>query len=359
MRYVQTALVVAYLVVTVLTAWVPSGTAVFWTMLMPLLPLLVVLAGFSFWRRVCPIATLGASRGEVRGTHRRRLPPLLRRHGVAVGFALLVVALWGRLVFFNHDGVGLALLLTALPLVAWLTNRRWGGRSFCHYLCPVAPVERLYSEGGPNAARSSACSRCTGCVSACPDISPDKSYRADLRAPRRRHLAYALPGLVGGFYTYFFLREGEWEAFFDGRWARAPAEGLLGAPGLYFAPEVPVGAAALGTLLLAMVISTLAFRSLEAALRRAKSYKENALHLTQCLATFAALNLFYVFAGAPALRQVPGAPRLVAFLVPCVATLVLLRRLRFLARERTRVPRVSLPILSRASPTTRSGVSHV
>ena len=45
-------------------------------------------------------------------------------------------------------------------------------------------------------------------------------------------------------------------------------------------------------------------------------------------ASFAAFNLFYLFAGAPSLRLVPGVARALELVVPIVATLVLVHRLR-------------------------------
>jgi hypothetical protein len=80
------------------------------------------------------------------------------------------------------------------------------------------------------------------------------------------------------------------------------------------------------TLCASALISHALFAGLERVLRRRA--RSLSVSLTFALASFVAFNVFYCFAGAPALRTVPGAARLVAFIVPVVATAVLVHRLR-------------------------------
>jgi hypothetical protein len=92
---------------------------------------------------------------------------------------------------------------------------------------------------------------------------------ARARREQRRFATYAFPGLVLAFYSYFWLRAGDWEAYFDGRWTRQPAtrELVLGA-GFFFAPWVPAVLAATLTLGGFALASFAFFHGAEAATRR-------------------------------------------------------------------------------------------
>jgi hypothetical protein len=68
------------------------------------------------------------------------------------------------------------------------------------------------------------------------------------------------------------------------------------------------------------------FTLLEWGIRSASGSAERSRHLGLALAAFTAFNLFYVFAGAPSLRQLPGGTRAAAFVAPLVGTLFLLKR---------------------------------
>jgi len=317
----RAALALLYLAVA---AWCFASTGscrVFWTVLMPIVPLGVVLIGFHAWRRVCPIATLGALGARLhRG--KRRVPKRWRRAGLPLSLAVLVATLVLRLVTTNGDGAALGTFLLALPLTAVLLNALFGGRSFCHHACPIGVVERIYTDAAPPLLvreRGSGCATCSGCVKGCADLDRERAYERTREDRGRRLVFFAFPGVVFGFYLYYFLRAGTWEAYFDGRWTESPAtlDGILG-PGFFFAPAVPAVLAALVTLLVCGACSYLLFTVAEHFVRDR--------HRTLALASFTAFNVFYVFAGAPTLRLVPALQRLVVFVVPVVATLVLVRR---------------------------------
>ncbi|MEZ4247788.1 MAG: hypothetical protein R3B99_06075 [Polyangiales bacterium] len=232
-----------------------------------------------------------------------------------------------------------------------MTNAWGGGRSFCHHLCPVGVVERIYTDDAPRAEQpASRCSRCTGCAPACADLDQSKAFARARDDEARRVVAYAFPGVVLAFYAYYALREGTWEAYFDGRWTEAPlAMGRVMGPGFHAAPEVPAVVAAAITLVSFAAISFGFFATLERLLAPRWSDLRVRRGRMLAFASFAAFNLFYLFAGAPTLRLVPGLARGVAFLVPVVATLVLAHRLRPSedAKERVVTPstRRRLPVM--------------
>ena len=74
MKSVQVTFVIVYLALLVLgcvgAPWLPRA---FWTVLMPIVPIGIVLGGFHAWRRLCPIASIAALGARLGGVvvHRR------------------------------------------------------------------------------------------------------------------------------------------------------------------------------------------------------------------------------------------------------------------------------------------------
>jgi hypothetical protein len=308
-----------------LAPWQPR---VFWTMLLPLLVLLLVLGGFHPWRSLCPLAALGELGQRLGGPSLRKVPAWLERAHLVVPFVVLAALLVVRLVVTNGDGPWLSVLLVGLAVAAVAANRIYTGKTWCNFFCPVGVVERIYTDPAPLVpARNSQCARCTACKRSCPDIDQENNYWRELQASGRRLVTYAFPGVVLAFYAYFWLRAGDWEAYFDGRWTAQPAtrELLLG-PGFFFAPGVPALAAATATLAGFALASFAVFHGAETATRGLSAQPERHRHRMLSLAAFAAFSLFYVFAGAPTLRKIPYGTRTFAFIAPAVAVLVLARR---------------------------------
>jgi hypothetical protein len=324
--------VIGYLALLALGAagavWLPRA---FWTVLMPIVPLGIVLGGFYAWRRVCPIAAMAAVgarlSNERNAKTKPQLPRLFRSARLSLPLALLCVFLVLRLVATNGDAELLAGLLALLVVLATLTNLIFGGRTWCNQLCPVGVVERVYTDQAPLVNQpSSGCAPCTGCTKSCPDLDQQRAYRSDRLSTDRRFAFYAFPGLIWAFYLYYWLREGDWQAFFDGRWTRHEFDWqLVAGPGFFFWPEMPAIVAATLTLVGFSLVSYAAFAALEALFKK-NEYPEIVRERLLAVSGFVAFNLFYCFAGAPSLRLIPGAPRIVAFVIPIVATLVLIRR---------------------------------
>ncbi|HXV63754.1 MAG TPA: cyclic nucleotide-binding domain-containing protein [Vicinamibacteria bacterium] len=308
--------------------WQPR---LFWTMLLPLLPMSIVLMGFSNWRRLCPLAYFGEIGRRLNRRSQRRVPAWLERWFFVVTFGVLLAMLVMRLVATNGDGRLLGGLLIALALAAALTNTVFTGKTWCNFVCPVGLIERVYTEPGSliRSPSNSQCERCTACKKHCPDIDQENGYWQDLMTEGRRLATFAFPGLVLAFYTYYWLRHGSWEAYFDGRWTRTPFDSsLLLGPGFFFIEGIPALAAASLTLLAFSALSYGVFRLVESALGRLASDAERRRHLALALAAFTAFVTFFFFAGAPTLRKLPGGTRAVAFITPAVATLFLTKRWR-------------------------------
>jgi hypothetical protein len=329
-RRVRDLLVVGYLAFIGFGLLSAEQPRVFWTILLPLVPVAIVIMGFSTWRRICPLAAFGDVGRWLNRGPQRRVPSFLESGFFPVTFAILLAMLVLRLVATNGDRLWLAGLLVGLAVAAAVTNAVFTGKTWCNFVCPVGLVERIYTE--PNSLWStgnSQCAQCTACKRHCPDIDQENAYWKDLATTGRRVAVYAFPGLVLAFYVYYWLRHGDWEAYFDGRWTRLPADAelVLGA-GFFFAPQVPAVLAATLTLLAFSAASYGLLRLVEAGLGGTVRDPERRRHLVLALAAFAAFNLFYLFAGAPSLRRLPGGTRGVAFIAPLVGTLFLAKRWR-------------------------------
>src|SRR5512139_3851108 len=249
-RRTRDVLVAGYLAVVGIGLVSDTQPRVFWTILLPLLPVGIVLMGFHVWRSVCPLAFFGQLGRRLNRGPQRRVPPWLERWFFPATFAVLLASLVLRLVATNGDRLWLSGLLVGLALAALATNAIYTGKTWCNFVCPVGFVERVYTE--PRSLRSgpsSQCGPCTACKLHCPDIDQENAYWKDVASAGRRLAIYAFPGLVLGFYTYYWLRHGDWEAYFDGRWTRHPADAaLLLGSGFFFAPRVPAVVAATLTL---------------------------------------------------------------------------------------------------------------
>jgi hypothetical protein len=321
---------VGYAAAIVLGLTTDALPRLFWTMLLPLLPMSIVLMGFPSWRRICPLAFIGELGRKLNRGTQRRVPKWLERWFFLVTFGLMLAMLVLRHLATNGDGAWLSGLLIGLALAAVTTNLIFTGKSWCNFICPVGLVERIYTE--PNSlpeVSNSQCVRCTACKKHCPDIDQENAYWQDVTTTARRIAIFAFPGLVLSFYVYYWLRYGDWEAYFDGRWTQLPVSAeLIGGAGFFFAPQIPALVAAPVTLLVFSAAGYTVFLGIEAIMGRFVEDAERRRHIALTLAAFAAFSTFYFFAGAPSLRKIPGGTRTVAFAAPLVATLFAVKRSR-------------------------------
>jgi hypothetical protein len=265
LRRTRSVLVAGYLGLVGLGLVSDAQPRLFWTMLLPLLPVGIVLMGFHAWRNICPLAFFGQLGRRLNRGRQRRVPPWLESWFFPVTFGILLVMLVLRLLATNGDRLWLSGLLVVLALAALVTNAIFTGKTWCNFICPVGFVERAYTEPRSlRPTRNSQCDTCTACKRHCPDIDQENAYWKDVGSAGRRLALYAFPGLVLGFYTYYWLRHGNWEAYFDGRWTRAKVDAaLVWGEGFFFAPGVPAVLAATLTLVAFSATSYALFRLVE------------------------------------------------------------------------------------------------
>lgn len=227
----------------------------FWGGVVPGVFMLLVVAGHEPWRRACPLAFwsgLGqAWTRSIRG-HRppRRLAAnsWLARHHLALQAALLWLGLAARLLVLHHSLAALAGLCLLAMAGAFLCGCLLPGRVWCHYLCPMGPVEEvvvgirgflgsrahLLAKGIPGQSTcrtlhpdGSEANGCVHCQSPCFDIDAERSYWLHLQnRSALHHFAWCYPGLVLAFFWQLLLLSGGSPArLWAGHWASAQATG--------------------------------------------------------------------------------------------------------------------------------------
>src|SRR5664279_94851 len=145
---VQSLLALGYLCIVAVCFLTPIGPRLFWTILLPLLPISIVIMGFYAWRRICPLAYWGAIgvRLKPKGSTVRRVPDWMERWFYLVAGGFLMIMLVVRLLVFNGDGAWLGFVLLIFGVLAAATNFTFSGKTWCNFICPVGLVERIYTE---------------------------------------------------------------------------------------------------------------------------------------------------------------------------------------------------------------------
>lgn len=331
----------------------PLGTTIFWGAVVPAAIFILLVFGHELWRRICPLSFLSQiprALGWQRQTQKRnpksgelrpqlaRVPPdsWLARHYPALQFGWLFVGLCGRILFFNADRLVLAgwLLFTIAAAVAvgWL----YGGKAWCQYFCPMAPVQAIYSTpGGLLGSRAhmsdtpitqSMCrtldgggeeqSACVACQKPCIDIDAERMYWERLQSPAFSFERYGYVGLVVGYFLYYYLYAGNWDYYFSGAWVRQSDQlAQLFSPGLFlFGQPIPLPRLVAVPLVLGLFtwLGWLGGRAIEAWMRRrarregSEPDKTLIRHRVFLAATFLVFNVFFMFAGRPLLLLTPA-----------------------------------------------------
>ncbi len=341
---------------------------IFWTMIIPVLPLFFMVVGHETWRRLCPLSFvsqipryLGWQRKrpvlDLRSGKVTRLLSLPSREGWArrnvwyVQFGLLFLALNARILFINSDRIALASFFIGVIVVSVTVGYLWGGKTWCNYVCPIAIVQKIYTEPRGilesqahverRPVSQSMCrapgkdgdkSVCVGCTPSCPDIDLEKSHWDSVLEPERRNVYYMFFGLVLGFYGFYYVYSGGWDYYFSGAWTHEAGQlASLWAPGMYFggvavpipkiiAAPLVLGAFVLASLGLGLLLEK-GYRRLRAGMGKPLPEAE---FMNQCLAfsAYVTINTFYLFGGRPNLSLLPGpALRLVDILIVALSTL--------------------------------------
>ncbi len=352
----------------------PMGARIFWTMILPLIPLSLMLFGHQTWRRVCPLSQLSQIphilgwQRQVKRLNRRSgnvervlalLPTesWLHANHYYFQFGFLAVGVLGRILFYNADRTALALAFGFILVFALAIGALYGGKTWCNYICPVSVIQDIYvGPGGifdsktppvPGSISQSMCrapgrksdqSVCVGCTPNCRDVDLENSYWKSIESDQKRFMYYGFFGLVAAFYTYYYVYSGNWDYYFTGWWTHERGQlGTLVLPGLYLhgsALPIPKFIAAALYFALCIAISYWLFVAFERAYARIAAWrgwmltKARLRHQMMTVCGFLTFNLFFVFAGRPnILLMPPWAIKLVDVLIILVSTIWLIHAL--------------------------------
>ncbi|MBD2187580.1 cyclic nucleotide-binding domain-containing protein [Pseudanabaena mucicola] len=330
----------------------PLGAPIFWGMIVPSSIFILLVFGHELWRRICPLSflsqiprALGWQRQIKRtdsktGKIRYEIPKVkkdswLGKNYLYLQFGLLFIGLCSRILFINGNAIALGLWLLMTIAAAITVGYLYGGKTWCNYFCPMAPVQKVYAEPSALLATKahmsdrtitqSMCrtitdskeqSACVACQNPCIDIDSERSYWDGIEKPESKMLYYGYLGLVVGYFFYYYLYAGSWDYYFSGAWAMEgnSIQNLLSS-GLYLynqaipIPKILAVPITLGLFTgLGYIFGHLSERIYRAYLH---FYKQKApltliRHHLFSICTFIAFNLFFIFGGRPFIRLLPS-----------------------------------------------------
>ena len=330
----------------------PLGAPIFWGIIVPSAIFILLVFGHELWRRICPLSflsqiprALGWQRQIKRtdsktGKVRYEIPKVkkdswLGKNYLYLQFGLLFVGLCSRILFINGNAIALGIWLLGTIAAAIAVGFLYGGKTWCNYFCPMAPVQKIYAEpGGLLASKAhisdisitqSMCrtiidgkeqSACVACQNPCIDIDSERSYWDGIEKPESKFLYYCYLGLVVGYFFYYYLYAGNWDYYFSGAWAMEgnSIQNLLSAGFYLYGQIIPIPKLIAVPLTL-MLFTGLGYLLGDLSERIYRSYlhfyKQKApliliRHHLFSVCTFIAFNLFFIFGGRPFIRLLPN-----------------------------------------------------
>lgn len=317
----------------------PMGTRIFWGMVVPSAVMIVFVLGHEAWRRICPLYFLSQiprSLGLKPRLSIKKNRWLVQNH-LYLQFTLLFIGLNFRILFINSARLVFGCFLLFTILAAITIVFLYGGRSWCHYVCPFGMVQMVFTgprglldseahKAPPRSITQSMCrtvdsktnqekSACINCKSTCMDIDAEKAYWENLTKPGRKLVQYGYLGLVSGYFIYYYLYAGNFNYYFSGAWTHEENQlATLLKPGFYlFNQPIPIPKLVAVPLTFAFFvviscwIGSKSEKALFSYLRRnnPKSDRQMVLHRVFSLYTFLAFNAFFIYGGRPEILRLP------------------------------------------------------
>jgi hypothetical protein len=322
--------------------------------------MIVLVFGHETWRRICPLYFLSQIPRALGLKPRLNIKKntWLTRNHFYLQFALLFIGLNFRILFVNSARLALGLFLLSAIAISITVVFLYGGRSWCHYVCPFGVVQTVFTGAGgllgsnatetvPKSIPQSMCRTvdtvknrekrdCVGCKSACMDIDAEKSYWNDLQKPGRRFVHYGYLGLVIGYFVYYWLYAGNLDYYFSGAWTHEENQlSTLWNPGFYlFNQPINIPKIVAAPLTLAVCVG-LAYWILSKIEKLLRSYlkrrnpninSQQVLHRMLTICTFLAFNSFFIYGGRPEILRLPKPAQLLFnTIVVIVSTMWLVR----------------------------------
>src|SRR5947208_5553603 len=202
------------------------GNRIFWTMVLPLVPMILMVFGHETWRRLCPLSHFSQiphmlgwqrqinrlNRGSGRVDRVLALLPneaWLSRNHYYFQFGFLVLGVCARILFNNSNRFALVGTFAFILIFALIVGLIYGGKTWCNYLCPISVIQDIYTGpgwlldskvhittapvgqlmcrvSGPTGDRSI----CVGCTTNCSDVDLENSYWRSLESDQKRFVYY-------------------------------------------------------------------------------------------------------------------------------------------------------------------------
>ncbi len=355
----------------------PMGASIFWGMIVPSGVFILFVLGHEFWRRICPLSfisqiprALGWERKRDRvnpttGKVRKELVKVpknswLARNHLCLQFSLFFLGLCNRILFVNSNRLALGSFLIFTIIAAITVGYLYGGKSWCQYICPMAPVQKIYSqprgllnstahEGDRKPITQSMCrtvsqegkelSACVACQSPCIDIDAEKSYWDEIDNPQQQMLYYGYVGITIGYFFYYYLYAGGWDYYLSGAWVHEENQlANLLKPGFYLLdkpvdlPKILAVPITLGLFTFGAIGIGSALEDIYKAYQHRHHQRTDPLiirHRMFTLCTFFIFNFFFIFGGHNFIQLLPSPlPALFTVLMAVFSSLWLYRTWR-------------------------------
>jgi hypothetical protein len=181
-----------------------TGILLFWNILIPVAPVLFVVAA-GVWRNICPLATTVLLPRHLGLSKRKKLSStqLGKLNLVAVIALFVIVPL--RHAIFNANGMATAILIISMAVIGITAGFFYEWKSiWCSGLCPVHPVEKLYGGNVLMSIPNAHCGECMNCVIPCPDSTPNVHPKSSVKTVYHKiaglFIIGGLPGFIWGWF---------------------------------------------------------------------------------------------------------------------------------------------------------------
>jgi nitrite reductase (NADH) large subunit len=183
------------------------GLIAWWLFVLPVLPLLWVVAP-GIWRNVCPMAALNQYPRLLGFSRALTVPAWLRSKAFLIQCVLYFVLISTRAPFLDHNGPAVGTMMIVALGAAFAGGVVFKGKSgWCGTFCPLMPIQRLYGQTPLVVVPNAHCQPCVGCTKNCYDFNPRLAAIADANdedvgyVSQRKLFAGAFPGFVVAFFT--------------------------------------------------------------------------------------------------------------------------------------------------------------
>lgn len=182
----------------------PVGVTLFWNILIPVAPALLVIAT-GVWRNICPLATTALLPDRFGLSKKKKLSASQRNRLNMIGLIALLLIIPLRHVLFNTNGQATALLIISLGVIAVITGFIYERKSaWCSGFCPVHPVEKLYGSGVAFSLPNAHCNECVKCTVPCPDSTGNMTPLATPESTTSKAAEILLAGVFPGYIWGWF-----------------------------------------------------------------------------------------------------------------------------------------------------------